>query len=790
MRTLLLFIVFFIIQNTVGQKIDWINAPLNPIPLKYKAEHYNLKGDIYAFERFIFSKEGFLIYDNGLGKDHLIYDGDLLINSAGRVYTLNKDGYISSESYVYSGVKTVYSFTYNKQGLLTEVKNGSNILTTYTYNNNNQVIKQVTNGVVKRTFQYARSNNNLVVSETAIDNGKTTTTIKTYDNGDLISENGYKYEYKKDTKGNIISSFSNSIYYSDVSPSSEISLIYNPASISFDKLQDCDFFINNKEVSIISSKIINNTDVLIYHPLSEKYLIIKDAFNTAKNGKKQVFSTVYIDSPFYLDVSTSSKRVVYKGGELFNSVGAYREGSLKIYNQFNTYIIYGKFVNKTFFVKFDPSKNYSFYPLQQISPADNIFYVKSDKTGPITVVKGEVLKASDFTKLENNNDVILYKNNIPIYYLPNFKTAILETLYPGRLYNSATDSAKISSNSTTTATTTNSCISGDCSNGYGTLKTNTSTIEGFYTNGKNNGFAKERYNDRDTFSGFYKDGLRDGYGVFTWKKDGQVYFGQWKNGNMHGYGYVMNTSGKTIQAGYYENGKLRTDMLTGDFINLTRRGDCVGDCKNGFGLKYYEDKNSFLGFFENGIRQHVGFFKWKSTGDTFFGTFKNGLISGEGSYSFFKTNTLYDGEFMNERLHGLGIYSDSSGNIISKGDWEKGKFVSNTSSSIQLNTTSLNNSSNLSEEAKAFLELYNASRPVATHLKNLDAAWDGKNYTKETKVQKYTAIVEELYKTDKKASYEFMFYLYDTKNVYGVLPKLKTETRQYIREQANLTLKK
>src|SRR5690606_2207357 len=42
------------------------------------------------------------------------------------------------------------------------------------------------------------------------------------------------------------------------------------------------------------------------------------------------------------------------------------------------------------------------------------------------------------------------------------------------------------------------------------------------------------------------------------------------------------------------------------------KGNCVGDCQNGFGYYKYDNGDSYVGFFTNGKRDHLGAYSWKS----------------------------------------------------------------------------------------------------------------------------------------------------------------------------------
>ena len=68
-----------------------------------------------------------------------------------------------------------------------------------------------------------------------------------------------------------------------------------------------------------------------------------------------------------------------------------------------------------------------------------------------------------------------------------------------------------------------------------------------------------------------------------------------EKGFQSGYGYVKN-GGEILQAGKFERGKLVQDLLTYDYKNKIAKGNCVGDCQNGFGYYKFDNGDSYVGF--------------------------------------------------------------------------------------------------------------------------------------------------------------------------------------------------
>lgn len=86
--------------------------------------------------------------------------------------------------------------------------------------------------------------------------------------------------------------------------------------------------------------------------------------------------------------------------------------------------------------------------------------------------------------------------------------------------------------------TVDNCVSGDCDNGFGTQN---------YDNG--------------TYTGYFKDGKRSGYGVYVWN-DGLKYEGNWENDKQEGLGKYLFTNGS------YYFGEMRRGLQDGYGIEV------------------------------------------------------------------------------------------------------------------------------------------------------------------------------------------------------------------------------
>jgi len=218
------------------------------------------------------------------------------------------------------------------------------------------------------------------------------------------------------------------------------------------------------------------------------------------------------------------------------------------------------------------------------------------------------------------------------------------------------------------------CLNGDCSNGFGKADFGTYTIEGFFSNGKAHGQGTLFYKDNSGYyQGNFVDGFRDGFGIYTWIDSKNYYIGQWAKGYQNGYGYIKN-GGEILQAGKYEKGKLVQDFLTDDYKKKIARGNCVGDCQNGFGYYKFDNGDSYVGFFTNGKRDHVGAYSWKS-GMAHIGTIVNEQHNGYGQEFYRPSGQYYLGDFSQGKRTGLGIFYNNEHKILQKGIWGDGQLT-------------------------------------------------------------------------------------------------------------------
>jgi len=177
---------------------------------------------------------------------------------------------------------------------------------------------------------------------------------------------------------------------------------------------------------------------------------------------------------------------------------------------------------------------------------------------------------------------------------------------------------------TTPSTAEINCI-GDCTNGQG----------------------KYTYADGETYSGDFKNGIREGYGTIT-LINGDKYSGEFKDGMPNGQVTFTSTNG---------------DKYVGEYKDGVRNGQ--GTYISANGDKYVSD-------FKDGKANGQGT-ETLANGDKYVGEYKDSVKNGQGTY-IYANGDKYVGEYKDDNMSGQGTFTKANGTIQS-GLWENDKFV-------------------------------------------------------------------------------------------------------------------
>lgn len=140
----------------------------------------------------------------------------------------------------------------------------------------------------------------------------------------------------------------------------------------------------------------------------------------------------------------------------------------------------------------------------------------------------------------------------------------------------------------------NTCLKGDCINGYGVQEFNRgfqkiARYEGTFKNGKYEGEGVYFFENKDKYTGTFIDDKISGKGVYEYFETGDVYKGEFKEEQMDGFGIYITKKGNRYE-GNFKKGKLsgegkliRKDgeILIGNFKDDYPNGKAVIRNKSG-----------------------------------------------------------------------------------------------------------------------------------------------------------------------------------------------------------------
>ncbi|MDF1548762.1 MAG: caspase family protein, partial [Bacteroidales bacterium] len=209
----------------------------------------------------------------------------------------------------------------------------------------------------------------------------------------------------------------------------------------------------------------------------------------------------------------------------------------------------------------------------------------------------------------------------------------------------------------------NSCISGDCDNGYGAwVYKNGDKYEGTWVNKQMHGNGTYLYANGDIYKGDFKNNKLEGTGTFV-SHSGDKYVGQYVNNMAEGEGTY-----------FYLNGKVEKGLfLKGEYVGDLNKTGCVsGDCKNGKGTYILDNGEKYFGEMKNYSREGKGTYYFNS-GEWYKGEWKKNQREGQGT-NYFPDGEKYVGNWKNDKRHGYGTHTYLDGTERT-GMWEMGRYV-------------------------------------------------------------------------------------------------------------------
>ena len=237
------------------------------------------------------------------------------------------------------------------------------------------------------------------------------------------------------------------------------------------------------------------------------------------------------------------------------------------------------------------------------------------------------------------------------------------------------------------------------------------------------GYGKNILYNGEYYIGQFKNGLKDGKGVFFFKTERMIHviydeykgsgliqqdfneycIGEWKDDEINGKGMLYNKNGSYyigdwiytnaegngkffFKNGEYYIGEWKNCLIHGKGIKYLKNGDIEyeGDWVNGKyegnGKYIYEDGEYYIGEWKNGLIHGKGIFYYKNGNIRYEGEFINDKAEGYGKL-IKKNGDYYIGQFKNALIHGKGIEYYKNGNIKYDGDFKNdecdgiGKFI-------------------------------------------------------------------------------------------------------------------
>ncbi|MEE1885361.1 RHS repeat domain-containing protein [Pedobacter flavus] len=460
--TITLLLILFTSIATFAQNIDWINAPLNPVPQGMDLKYQHLKGDVMQGSILnYFTRDGKWFSYRGNEK--------LKKDAQGRIieYTDEKG--------------TARTYQYDSKGNL--INSSGSI---YEYDNKNRLIK-ANHKYETSQYSYKNQGDLLIITELNTFDGKTSELEHHYKNGLRILQKSsggtLKYEYTFDAKGNWVSmttidaatnktllnqytgkplkpTVRNIIYYSDYDKGLS-AITVQLIDLTEGRVANAPLiphpFFNGKELEKqMIARLID--DYVFYEPLAKTYYIARNAFlKTNKVGQK---------IPVEILISGVENILLYNG----KYIGVVEKGNKgEDENDWKT-INYTETLSSFVSVHQKTGSAYAFENIPKIS------------NGKTVAIVGKSIPDFWYATINNKNGIYVFKNGLALnlksisgylansktqdlivaveggteYILPDYENSVDKKFYKARLFNPATDkiqTQKSSSSNTTPATT-------------------------------------------------------------------------------------------------------------------------------------------------------------------------------------------------------------------------------------------------------------------------------------------------------------------------------------------------
>ncbi len=398
------------------------------------------------------------------------------------------------------------------------------------------------------------------------------------------------------------------------------------------------------------------TDTLTYLDKSSRTIyLLPDCVDAAEgtSGKLKVLVR-NVGSDFY--ITNQKSFVTYINDESY-------QGSFVNVN--GSYIYYLEEFGRTFY--HDGIRSFSGWGAKNISTLElapgNVYWYRNTEKGEYgVIVKGETLDYDRATTEKDGNDMILKMDGVKTYRFPGYYTMASFIIKPAKLYSST-------STSTNSAGGSVGCVTGNCNDGWGKWQYDSGYYEGFWMNGKKQGYGLYKWEGLGKYIGNWNNDAMSGYGAYLAENEDNI-IGEYKNGKLNGRGYQV--IGEEWSQGWYTDGNLTDEYSY--YRNDVDMGCTSGDCENEYGYFKWSNGDHFVGFFKNG-KMYFGTYTF-ADGNKYSGMFNSSnQYHGTGRF-FFLDDSYYGGEWRDGKYHGKGYYHDEDYEQ-QIGEWSYGVLVKN-----------------------------------------------------------------------------------------------------------------
>ncbi len=703
---------------TAQYKVDWANAPMNPILQAYTQNHEKILGNVASRKEgnveLIFNKNGALLLTRSMMPFKYFYDQKghiknqetpmgnytFICDEAGRVIQMNKDNVGSLK------------FTYNEKGLwtrLTDLKTGS-IDKNYFYDDKGRLVKEEDyyKGKLAMTtvYSYAMVNDILEVKMVQSEIGKPAITdVRKFNNrGDCIFRFGKAIRYTYDHHNNILSindgtdvTIYRYTYYDEVAKIPETKISAKTDCMS----GNCENGYGSKQIGeFLYIGFFENGKPDGPGLLTKNNFTLLGTWKNGINAGYGLYSekeTGNIAQGYFKDLALNGRAVRKQNGKF--QYGNFSAGELILpaYQTPRNNLSVGCIVG-------DCSQKYGQYLFQNGSKFTGFFKDGNVDVGIFSDTKkntyngefknGKLDGFGQQSYLNGDSYFGFFKNGMRhgkgSYQIKGTPSKILSGFWENdKLIKNLSDVLvtpnllmptpsgpgliDVATIAETSSVKKTDCNSGDCENGYGVKTIGDMKYLGFFENGKQNGpgiLYKKNY----TLWSVWKNGVNTGYGILNDKNTEYTADGYFEN-------LVLNGRAGTVLKGKGVVGKFEAGNLVGSSYKLERTsvnvGCVVGDCVQLYGRYNFANGTNYTGFFTDGNPQ-AGQFS-DSEKNNYNGEYKNGKQDGLGKQTYVNGD-FYFGFFKNGMRHGKGFYNlKGTPSKELRGVWENDKFIKDLS---------------------------------------------------------------------------------------------------------------